>query len=135
MTQAPLGTAKTVTTLENKPYTFATADFGFSDPHNMPANTFTAVKITTLPVVGTLKDNGVAVTAGKMVPVADITGGKLVFTPATYANGMAYASFTFQVQDNGSTANGGVNLDPNPKTMSINVTAVTRRRRSARRKQ
>ena len=25
---------------------------------------------------------------------------------------LAYTSFTFQVQDNGGTANGGVNLDP-----------------------
>ena len=29
---APVGTNNTVTTLEDKPYTFKTADFGFSDP-------------------------------------------------------------------------------------------------------
>ena len=32
--------------------------------------------------------------------------------------------FTFQVQDNGGTANGGVNLDQSPNTMTINVTPV-----------
>ena len=34
-----------------------------------------------------------------------------MFTPAANANGTAYASFTFQVQDDGGTANGGVDLD------------------------
>ena len=46
------------------------------------------------------------------------------FTPAANANGAAYASFTFQVQDDGGTANGGVDLDPTPNTMTVNVTAV-----------
>ena len=46
------------------------------------------------------------------------------FTPAPNANGAAYASFTFQVQDNGGTANGGVDLDPTPNTLTVNVTPV-----------
>ena len=33
-------------------------------------------------------------------------------------------SFTFQVQDNGGTANGGVDLDASPNTITFNVTAV-----------
>ena len=90
---------------------FTAADFGFSDPNDSPANALLAVKITTLPVAGSLTDNGSAVTAGQFVVGADITAGKLVFTPAANANGTGYASFTFQVQDNGGTANGGVDLD------------------------
>ena len=82
------------------------------------------MKITTLPGAGTLTNNGVAVTAGDSVIGADITGGKLVFTPAANANGAGYASFTFQVQDDGGTANGGVDLDPSANTMTINVTSV-----------
>jgi hypothetical protein len=121
---APLGTNNTVTTLEDAPYTFTAADFGFSDPNDTPANTLLAVKITTLPGAGTLKDNGVSVTTGQFVSVADINAGHLVFTPAANANGAAYAAFTFQVQDNGGTANGGVDLDPTAKTMTINVTPV-----------
>ena len=62
-------------------------------------------------------------TAGQLVSVADITAGLLVFTPAANANGTGYASFTFQVQDDGGTANGGVNLDQSANTMTINVTA------------
>jgi len=57
-----------------------------------------------------LTDNGVAVTVGQVITLTDITAGLLVFTPAADANGLSYASFTFQVQDNGGTANGGVDI-------------------------
>ncbi len=109
---SPAGADRTITTLEDTAYTFSAADFGFSDPSDSPANSLFAVKITTLPAAGALTDNGVAVTAGQFISVADITSGKLKFTPAANANGGGYASFTFQVQDDGGTANGGVDLDP-----------------------
>src|SRR5207344_1428337 len=83
---APAGTNNTVTTAEDAPYTFGTVDFGFSDPNDSPANNLAAVKITTLPTAGSLTDNGVVVTTGQFVSLADIGGGKLVFTPATNAN-------------------------------------------------
>ena len=35
---APAGTDNTVTTLEDTQYTFAAADFGFTDPNDSPAN-------------------------------------------------------------------------------------------------
>jgi hypothetical protein len=122
--QAPQGTSNTVTTLENVAYVFTTADFGFSDPNDTPANNFLAVEITTLPGAGTLTDNGIAVTAGQFVSVADINAGLLVFTPAAHTHGTGYASFTFQVEDDGGTADGGANTDPTPRTMTVNVTAV-----------
>src|SRR5207247_1235992 len=50
--------------------------------------------------------------------------GNLKFTPVANANGAGYASFTFQVQDGGGTANGGVDLDPVARTMTVNVTSV-----------
>ena len=37
---------------------------------------------------------------------------------------MGYASFTFQVQDDGGIANAGVDVDPTPRTMTIDVTTV-----------
>ena len=49
---APAGTDNTVTTNEDTAYTFAAADFGFSDPNDSPANALAAVKITTLPTAG-----------------------------------------------------------------------------------
>lgn len=83
-----------------------------------------AVKITTLPANGTLTDNGIAVTAGQYVTAADIASGKLVFTPAADANETGLANFTFQVQDNGGTANGGQDTDQSPNTITFDVTPV-----------
>ena len=120
----PAGADKTVTTNEDTTYTFTTADFGFTDPNDTPANAFAAVKITTLASDGKLKLNGVDVTAGQLVLVADITAGNLKFFPDANESGSPYATFTFQVQDDGGTANGGVDLDQSANTMTINVTAV-----------
>ena len=44
-----------------------------------------------------------------------------MFQPAANANGTGYASFTFQVRDNGGTGNGGVDLDPTANTITFNV--------------
>src|SRR6185436_18707230 len=121
---APAGTDNTITTLEDTAYTFTTADFGFTDPNDSPANTLLAVKITTLPAAGSLTLSGVAVTAGQSIAVASITGGQLVYTPGANGNGAGYAAFTFQVQDNGGTANGGVDLDASANTITFNVTSV-----------
>ena len=120
----PLGANHTLTVTENTSYTFAVADFGFTDPNDTPPNALLAVEITTLPSAGTLTDNSVAVTAGQFIPVADISGGKLLFTPATNATGTPYATFTFQVRDDGGTTNGGIDIDATPKTMTVNVNPV-----------
>ena len=80
--------------------------------------------MTTLPAAGTVRLNGTAVTAGQYVSAANIGAGLLVFHPAANANGTPYTSFTFQVQDNGGTANGGTDLDASPNTLTFNVTAV-----------
>src|SRR5439155_988222 len=53
-----------------------------------------------------------------------IDAGKLKYTPAADGNGRRYRSFTFQVRDNGGTANGGVDLDQSANTLTINVTSV-----------
>ena len=121
---APSGIANTVTTLEDKSYLFKVADFGFTDVNDSPRNTLLAVKITTLPVLGTLTDSNVAVTAGSTVLASVITANQFVYTPVTNGNGASYASFTFQVEDNGGTANGGVNTDPTPRKMTLAVTSV-----------
>jgi hypothetical protein len=121
---APAGADNTITTLEDTVHTFAASDFGFTDPNDSPANNLLAVEITTLPTAGTLKDNGVAVTAGQLVSAVDINAGHLVFTPAANVNGTGYAHFTFQVEDDGGTANGGVNLDQSANTITFNVTPV-----------
>ena len=63
-----------------------------------------------------------AVVAGQTIAAGNL--GNLQFTPAADGNGIGYAAFTFQVQDSGGTANGGVNLDQSPNTITIDVSAV-----------
>jgi Ca2+-binding RTX toxin-like protein len=48
----------------------------------------------------------------------------LVYTPAAGAHGTSLASVSFQVQDSGGTANGGVNRDQTANTITLNVTPV-----------
>jgi hypothetical protein len=121
---APSAADNTIVILEDTAYTFTVADFGFNDASDSPADGLAAVFVTTLPSTGSLTDNGVTLTAGQSVSVANIAAGKLVFTPTKDGNGAGYASFTFQVQDDGGTANGGLDVDPTPHTMTIDVTAV-----------
>ena len=87
---------------------------------------FQAVEIVSLPIpgAGSLQVNGANVVAGQIVNVADITAGKLVFSPLPGLNGLGVGSFTYRVQDDGGTATGGVNTDPIANTLTINVTAV-----------
>ena len=121
---APVGTDNTASTLEDAAYTFTGADFGFTDPDDSPADNFSAIRISTLPGAGSLTYNGVAVNAGQSITLADINAGLLMFTPAGDANGPSYATFSFQVQDDGGTLNGGVNTDVSPRTMTVDITPV-----------
>jgi hypothetical protein len=124
LNHAPQGTDATVNTLEDTPHVFALVDFGFSDPGNSVPNQMQAVKIATLSGAGSLTNNGVAVNAGDFISALDIAAGRLILTPAADANGAAYATLTFQVQDDGGTAGGGIDLDPSANTLTVSVTAV-----------
>ena len=129
---APSGADKTVTATEDTDYVFTVADFGFSDVES-PANNFLNVIIATAPANGILYldangdgivDGGETLIASSVVSVADITAGKLKFQPVANANSAGYDSFTFQVQDDGGVANGGVDTDQSANTITIDVTAV-----------
>ena len=77
VTPIPPTTANhTVTIVEGSTYTFTGKDFPFTDPLDTPANGLAAVYVVTLPLLGTLTDNGVAVTPNQRIPLGDITGGK-----------------------------------------------------------
>ena len=121
---APAGTDKTLTTSEETAYAFSVLDFGFTDPKDGPDDSFQAIRVATLPGGGTLTNNGVPVTAGAFVGVADLLAGKLVYTPFANASGVGYATLGFQVQDSGGTAGGGSDLDPLVRTLTIDVAAV-----------
>jgi hypothetical protein len=121
---APVGVASAVTTDEDVQYTFAAGDFGFTDPSDTPPNTLASVIITTLPGAGSLTLSGAGFAAGTEIPLANLTAGNLKFLSPLNANGIPFTTFTFQVRDNGGTANGGINLDPTPRIMTVNVTPV-----------
>ncbi|MBX3680413.1 MAG: DUF4347 domain-containing protein, partial [Rhodocyclaceae bacterium] len=118
---APAGADKTLSTAEDTVYTFARADFGFSD---VDGNSLLRVWVDTLPTVGSLKFNGSTFAAGNWIAATDIDLGLFTYTPAANGSGTSYASFTFRVTDDGGTANGGVDTDPSANTITFNVTPV-----------
>ena len=83
---APTGTDGIATTWIDTVYAFQATDFGFTDPHDSPANALAGVQITTLPTQGTLSLAGVAVQAGDFVTVEDLNAGRLTFTPPAGAS-------------------------------------------------
>src|SRR5436305_374464 len=116
---APVGADTTVSTSEDTAYTFTAANFALTDPRSEEDTS----ELQSHPPMlwsaglGTLTDNGVAVSAGQFISVADITAGKLVFTPAANANGSPEASFTFPLQDDGFTCNGAADPDQSPHSL------------------
>ena len=93
----PTGANKTVTTGEDRPYTFMADDFGFADTDT--GDTLASVKIVTPPALGTLALDGTAVLADDVVTKTQIDGNMLTFTPVLNAHGDDYTTFTFKVND------------------------------------
>ena len=116
----PVTAASAIAATENSAYVFKLSDFPYSDPNNVPATAEKAVIIESLPSVGTLTDKGVAVTFGEAIAAASVAAGDLVYTPAAGGHGVAYASFTYAVQNSGGTANGGFDISAT-STATINV--------------
>jgi hypothetical protein len=107
-----------VSLLEDGSRGFQPADFGFSDSDG---HGLKAVEILNLPYQGKLTFDGEAVTAGQIIQSADI--GKLEFTPDENGNGHYYGSFSFRVQDDGGTADGGSDWS-GIGDMRVDVTSV-----------
>ena len=93
----PSALASSVQVTENLAYTFKVADFGYSDSADKTADPLGSVIITSLPTDGTLRLNGVAVTANQSITASQISGGQLTFVPT--ANSTAGGSFNFKVTD------------------------------------
>ena len=120
--QPPSGADRTLTVAEDGSHTFAADDFGFSDPGD--SHGLLSVRLVSVPPAasGALALAGEAVTAGRVVPAGSLPD--LTFSPAADAHGPALASFTFAVRDDGGTVGGGVDTDPTPNTVTIDVTPV-----------
>ncbi|MDF1811584.1 MAG: Ig-like domain-containing protein, partial [Verrucomicrobiales bacterium] len=94
---APAGTDTTLTIDQDTTLTITASDFGFGDPGDTPSDDFIGVVITTPPAAGTLSLDGVAVSAGDFVTIADLGANKLTFEPVAGESGGSYGDFTFQV--------------------------------------
>ena len=107
---APTSADGSATIAENNiTYTLKLSDFAFADAIDTATGQDHAlinVIITELPADGSLSLNGVAVTVGQTISIADIAGGNFTYTAAN--NSSTSASFKFAVQDNGGTANDGI---------------------------
>jgi len=112
--ESPSSTGATLTALEDTQTALAAGNFGYSDPNS---SAFTAVKITSLPALGTLKLSGASVTNNQIVAVADINSGNLTYQSALNGNGAAYTTFGIKVQN--ATAHWSA-----AAALTVNVTAV-----------
>ncbi len=121
LNDAPTGTDRTVTSQEDVPLTLSAADFGFSD---IDGNAFAGVLVIALPGSGALLLGGAAVAANTFVTEAQIAAGLLVYVPPPDGAGTALASIGFRVRDDGGVADGGLDTDPTPNELTIDVTAV-----------
>ncbi|WP_418316904.1 putative Ig domain-containing protein [Piscinibacter sakaiensis] len=116
---APSGTNATIAVAKNGSRVLVRADFGFADAAG-EANNFTSVLVQ-LPSAGTLKLGGTTLTGATEVTVAQLDAGALVYSPVPGAAGNGYATIGFQVRDDGGTANGGIDLDPVQRTLTVDV--------------
>ncbi len=117
---APEAANDSVTTNEDSAYTFTTNDFGYSDSDG---DTISSVQITTLPTTGSLTLDGVAVSSGDTIIEADITAGKLVFTPEE--NSDTNETISFKVSDGtawSDTATTTINVDAVADAPTISAT-------------
>ena len=115
----PTGTDRELAIPPAIPFSISSADFGFADILDPPANNFRTVKIAAIPSTGELTLQGIAVVPGQFINAFDIDFGSLRFTPPPSVSGVRFDAFTFQVQDDGGTANGGADIDPTPNFMTF----------------
>src|SRR5436305_769964 len=96
VTDPPAGTDTTVTLHEVITHTSSTHQFGHSFPTRRSSDLLAAVKITTVPGTGTLKNDSTVLANGDVVLAADIAANKIVFIQVGNADGSAYRISTFQ---------------------------------------
>ena len=123
--EAPTATPKTgLSTIDNLPYAFQAADFGFRDVDADDFDDqFYSVIITSLLGAGqgTLALNGASVRVGDAITFAQIDAGQLVYTPNEVAQGQNYnAAIGYRVVDDGD-GDGANGLRSDAATLVIGV--------------
>ena len=114
---APSASNGQTTINEDSDYVFTNDNFGFSDTDG---DSFTNLLIKSLPSAGVLALNGTSVSVDQVIPADQREN--LRFSPAQHGNGDPYATFSFQVQDDGGTAHGGDDTsDTFTRTITVNA--------------
>ena len=120
---APAGRDHVISLPEDGAVVLTGSVFRFSDTDS---DGFQSVIITMAPTVGTLELRGQAVTDGQEITTAELWNEDLQYVAAPNVSGEGVDSFTFQVRDDGGTANGGVDTDTAAKIINVNVSAINR---------
>lgn len=119
VSDAPVGSNVSIFVLEDSDYVFSVGDFGITD---IDGDELASIKVKSLPGKGSLKYNGVNVVIDQVISVENLGG--LKYRPAQDEYGVPYTTFTFEVTDDGSSANGGVITGVSVYTVTINVISV-----------
>ena len=111
---APVVSASSIVTSEDTPYIFTSSDFNATDDDG---DALVSVSIDTIPdsQSGILYLDGVAVTAGNVVSIADINSGLLTFIPMSDSD--IDSTFNFKAFD-------GTNWSDTSAVMSVAIVAV-----------
>ena len=116
LSNAPRSNNATLAGAEDTATPLAASNFGYVDP-NLAA--LAAVRITSLPALGTLKLSGTPVSSGALpLTVAAANIPNLTYQSALYGYGSPYTTFGIMVQN----ANGVWNIGA--ATMTVNITHV-----------
>jgi Ca2+-binding RTX toxin-like protein len=123
---APSGADKLITIDEDVGQVLTTADFGFSDTDNDAFDSAVVVTVTGGTILvddGNIVTPPVSLTSGT-ISAADIAAGYVSFQPTANLNGSGAGTISFQVVDNGGTANGGQNTDQSANTITFDIDSV-----------
>ena len=120
---APNASSSVINLFEDSQHTFAAVDFGFDDPAD--GHDLAAVKIIETPHQGSLRVGAQIINDNDDITVAQINAGEFTYSPEQHGFGPSYARLVFHVQDNGGTADGGVNVSEHKQEIVFNVKAVS----------
>jgi hypothetical protein len=124
---APSGADKTIPLNEDQSYFLSISDFGFRDLLDFPSHNLLSVRFPVAPVGGSLHLNSQPLTNfPAVISIINFFAGSVRFVPSADMNSSSspLIGFTFQVQDNGGVAGGGIDTDPIARTIRFQVKPV-----------
>ena len=129
---APAGTDRAYLLFEDREAVLPASVFPFTDSDN---DALLGIRIASAPTGGTLYFDADGAGGSAPIEVTDFSGavtysvaqlnaGLLTFVPTANLNGVAGATISFVVIDNGDTSGGAPNADPTPATLTFDISPV-----------